>query len=121
MKLIIAGSRSITDMKVLGEALRKIRNERVLIDEVVCGMARGADQLGEEWADSAGIPVVKFPADWNKHGKSAGVIRNIEMAKYADGLLALWDGKSAGTANMILEAHRKGLKVWVSIVDIPSK
>lgn len=62
------------------------------------------------------MPVERFPADWDRRGRAAGRIRNREMAKHADALIAVWDGESRGTANMILEAHRAGLKVYVHLV-----
>jgi Protein of unknown function (DUF2493). len=71
------------------------------VDEVVSGTARGADTAGEAWAEHHGVPVERFPADWDEHGKSAGPIRNQEMADYADAVVAIWDGKSSGTHNMI--------------------
>jgi len=71
------------------------------------------DGLAEEWARENGIPIKRFPADWDKHGKAAGPIRNRAMAEYADALLAVWDGESKGTANMILEMHRMGKPVFV--------
>ena len=74
---------------------------------------RGVDSMGEEWAKSKSIPVRRFPADWDGLGKAAGFIRNAEMADYADALIAVWDGKSRGTANMIEVAKKKGLKVHV--------
>jgi hypothetical protein len=59
------------------------------------------DQIGEDWAREHNIPVKQFLAQWNIHGKSAGPIRNKEMAEYADALIAFWDGQSKGTKNMI--------------------
>lgn len=59
----------------------------------------------------------RFPADWGKYGKSAGVLRNKQMAEYADGLIAFWDGKSRGTANMIETAKGLGLRVRVARYD----
>ncbi len=50
---------------------------------------------------------------WDIHGKSAGHIRNAEMADYADALIAFWDGKSRGTANMIENARKRGLKIKI--------
>lgn len=99
MKLIIAGSRTLDPspsfiwdtIKMLG-----ISN----IKEIVSGRAYGVDQAGEHWASHYEVPVKPFPADWDKHGKAAGFIRNAEMAKYADQLLLIWDGKSRGSANM---------------------
>lgn len=75
------------------------------ITEVVSGGARGIDQAGEWWAATKGIPVKVFCADWAVLGKGAGMHRNVEMAKYADCLVAIWDGKSSGTKHMIETMH----------------
>lgn len=71
------------------------------IIEVVSGDARGIDQFGIDWAVDNWIPYKTFPANWDKYGKSAGAIRNREMAEYADILFAFWDMKSPGTKHMI--------------------
>jgi hypothetical protein len=113
MKVIIAGSRDFNDYYSLTKAIMK---SGLNIEEVVCGMARGVDLLGKQWADERGIYVKEFPADWNTHGQRAGPIRNTEMAKYADALIAIWDGESKGTANMISQARAKNLKVFVYLV-----
>ncbi len=76
-------------------------------------MARGADKLGYDWGKANNIPIAEFPADWNRYGKSAGYRRNVEMAKNADALLALWDGKSRGTRHMIEIAVCQGLKAKI--------
>jgi hypothetical protein len=60
-----------------------------------------------------GILVKKFPADWDRYGKSAGPVRNGQMARYAQRLIAFWDGKSTGTKNMIDQAKANGLSVTV--------
>jgi hypothetical protein len=110
MKTIIAGSRSIQNIHFLLKAIEKIDWE---ITEVVCGKARGADHLGELWANFMNIPVKEFPANWNKYGRSAGYKRNAEMAEYADAVIALWDGESRGTQHMINLANSNNLKVFV--------
>jgi hypothetical protein len=66
----------------------------------VSGGAEGVDTIAIEWAKANHLPVNVFPADWSKHGKSAGPIRNAEMAKYADALICIrWD-YSKGSKNM---------------------
>lgn len=85
------------------------------ISLVISGHAVGADKLGEAWAKKNSIPIDPHPALWSKYGNAAGPIRNREMAKQADALIAFWDGKSKGTENMILEAHRHKLIVQVFI------
>lgn len=110
MRLIIAGSRDFGDYTLLKRRARMVTagaHEVV----VLCGGARGADALGKLWAEEQGHPVEVYPADWEKHGRSAGPIRNLAMAEKADTLLAFWDGQSRGTKNMIDTARSMGLKV----------
>mgnify|MGYP001328458387 CR=1 FL=1 len=110
MKTIIAGSRTIEDASLLASA---IKGSTFKITEVVCGGANGADKLGELWARDKKIPVKYFYPDWASYGKSAGPRRNALMAGYAEALIALWDGKSRGTKNMIELAQKQKLKVYV--------
>jgi len=111
MKLIIAGSRNITDYQILIEAINYFNIKD--IDEIISGEARGVDKLGERYAYDNDIPLKRFPARWDKFGKSAGYIRNNEMADYADTLLAIWDHKSKGTKHMINTALNKNLKIYM--------
>lgn len=96
-RVIIAGGRDFRDYdllaKTMNHLLSNVRDEIT----VVCGKARGADTLGEQYAKEHGYSVQYFPADWNKYGKSAGYLRNTEMAKNADALVAFWNGASLGT------------------------
>jgi hypothetical protein len=110
MKVIIAGSRDW----VTGEDVKAAMDAcPFFVNVVVSGKARGADTLGERWAAEHGHMVAPFPADWDTHGKSAGPIRNQEMAEYAGGLVALWDGKSKGTQNMVTEMVKRGKPVFI--------
>lgn len=102
-KLIIAGGRDFDDYTLLKKALSKLPKP----DEIICGKARGADTLGEDYAMDQEITIVKFPADWDRYGKAAGHIRNRRMADYADILLVFWDGKSTGTKSMIEKMNRQ--------------
>ena len=135
LRVIIAGGRDFNDYFVLSAQVIKIfadlihrrkeigigNDKGVKIDNVkiVSGTARGADKLGEKFAESNGLEVVRFPADWKNLGKRAGYVRNTEMAKYsvADGnygvLIAFWDGKSRGTKHMIDLANKYGLEIHV--------
>ena len=116
MKTIIAGSRTINDLSILYRAVDKIDWN---ITEVVSGGAKGVDMLGEQWAFDTGIPVKRFRANWTEFGRGAGHIRNSEMALYGEALIALWDGYSKGTANMIDLARAKGMKIHVELVELP--
>lgn len=102
MKLIIAGSRTLgEDSSVISFAFQMFPQLAPYIEEIVSGCAKGIDRWGEEYASEQWIKVRGFPADWNTHGKKAGIIRNCQMGDYADALLAIWDGQSKGTKHMI--------------------
>ena len=116
MKVIIAGGRNFNDYENLCQICDKALSKQTEI-EIVSGTAKGADKLGEKYANENGYPIKQFPADWDKYGKSAGYKRNEEMAKYADALIAFWDGKSKGTKHMIDLAKRYKLKVKVVIFN----
>lgn len=73
--------------------------------------------MAKKWADVQGITCYEYEADWDKHGKAAGPIRNQEMAEYADALIAVWDGESRGTRDMIDKALDEGLDIYVHIVE----
>jgi hypothetical protein len=98
MKVIIAGGRNIT---FPSEILRAVKDSGFEITEVVCGGARGADELGKLWASAHDIPVKFFLAAWDLYGKSAGYKRNVEMGNYADAAIVVWDGKSKGSGHMV--------------------
>lgn len=114
MKVIIAGSRYITDPKFIHEAWRCAAFPAT---EVVSGGAKGVDALGEELAYKLGLPVKRFEADWRSYGKKAGILRNCEMACYGDALIAVWDGHSRGTKDMISQAIQRKLPVFVLFVE----
>ena len=110
MKTIIAGSRDITDYNLLLEA---IKYSRIPITTVVSGCAKGVDKLGEQYANDNNIPIEPCPADWKTFGNNAGPIRNKKMAENSEALIAVWDGVSGGTKNMIDTAEKLGLMVYV--------
>ena len=110
MRTIIAGSRNINNYTTVRCA---IENSGFTPTVVISGGARGVDKFGEMYAKSRGIKLEIYPANWNKFGKSAGYKRNYQMAQLSDALIAIWNGKSKGTAHMINLAKSKNLKVHV--------
>jgi hypothetical protein len=113
MKLIVAGGRDFLDYDkckaVLDHFLQNTSEEII----VLCDKARGADTLGEWYAQQYLDGVEYYPADWERHGKPAGYIRNREMAKNATHLVAFWDGRSKGTEHMIDLAKEYNLNIRV--------
>lgn len=119
-RVIIAGGRDFSDYALLRRTMDTLLaniNEGTSI-VVVCGMARGADTLGEQYAKDRGYRVNYYPADWNAYGKAAGYKRNEQMAQNADALVAFWDGKSRGTKHMIDLGKKYQLKVRVKYYNV---
>lgn len=112
-KLIVAGSRTFIPNQSHVEILNYYSPRPT---EIVSGGARGADKFGESWAEWNNVKVKQFIPDWNLYGKQAGMIRNIEMAEYADGLLAFWDQQSKGTQHMIEQAYKRKLEMKVVVI-----
>ena len=112
MKVIIAGGRDFSDYDLLRDKCDLLLSNLSGV-EIVSGGAPGADHLGERFAKEKGYLVKLFNAVWSLHGRSAGPVRNAQMADFADCLIAFWDCKSKGTLSMITLARSKGLKVRV--------
>ena len=114
-KIIIAGGRDFMGDNLLKEKVNKILQEKRVTHKIVIisGCARGADTLGVRYASENIFDVDKYPADWDKYGKKAGYMRNVEMAENADALIAFWDGKSKGTKHMIDIATERNLPIRV--------
>jgi hypothetical protein len=137
-KVIIAGSRGITDYAVVRQAVIDsglwALHKREL--EVVSGMAPGVDLLGVEFAKRNGLAWHERPAAWddlevegaviryNRYGKPynvrAGEFRNIAMGKESQGLVAIWNGKSTGTKQMIDWSYDNKLFVHVHVHKVRS-
>lgn len=113
MHVIVAGSRGIQDRGIVEDALAHFEREHGPVTRIISGTARGVDKLGEAIARERKLGLIRMPADWKAHGKSAGFKRNQAMAEVADGLVAVWDGHSPGTRHMIRTAQDKGLKLLV--------
>lgn len=113
-RVIIAGGRDFTDYELLKRYCDSVLRNKVDDGiEIVCGKARGADYLGEKYAIERGFGIKFFPAEWESLGKRAGFVRNEQMARYADAVIAFWDGQSHGTKHMIDIATENGLAIRV--------
>ena len=103
--VLVAGGRDLKDKYLVSTVL-----SRIDIGEIVQGGAKGADTLGKDYAEYIGCSMKEFPANWEEYGKSAGPIRNRQMADYLLEQRDLgidvraeifWDGSSKGTRSMI--------------------
>ena len=116
-RIIVCGSRDFNDKKTVFDMLDVLREtfrECPTDDEIVTGGARGADAFAADYAKERGLELTVFPANWKRYGRAAGPIRNREMLDYAMQtikplVIAFWDGRSRGTAQMLELAKQNGL------------
>ncbi|BAQ18361.1 hypothetical protein GL4_2928 [Methyloceanibacter caenitepidi] len=78
---------------------------------MIHGNATGADALAGFWAIAVGVPILAFAADWNKHGRAAGPIRNKQMLDEGKPDLVIAFPGGRGTANMVRQARERGVEV----------
>lgn len=119
MNICIAGSRNITEKSIISNAIfTGIDNITTYKDKdnlvFVLGGAKGVDSIAEEVVKSFNYSIIKILPDWNKYGKRAGYLRNAEMIKISDGLIAIWDGISKGTKHTIDLAREKQIPIFVA-------
>lgn len=113
MRLIIFGSRQFTNYALLRDWADRL-TLRAWDVTVLSGHAAGADLLGERYARERWLTVEVYHADWNKHGKAAGPLRNEEMCQASPThALGFWVGRSRGTADMIERCQRHGIKLKI--------
>lgn len=110
MKVLICGSRNITDPSLVSQA---VSNSGIIPTHIISGGARGIDRLAYAYAVSRSIGFTEYPADWDRYGKRAGFIRNYAMVGAADAVIAVWDGTSPGTKHSIELARSCGKRVFV--------
>ena len=117
-RVVIAGCRDYNNYDeaklYIDFCLSNIRKENNIV--IVSGCASGADAIGERYAEENKFKVEKYPADWEKYGKSAGPRRNEQMAKISDYIICFWDGKSKRTNSMIGYAKKYGKPLRVKII-----
>jgi hypothetical protein len=116
MILLVCGSREWCDTEAIEYHLKRLSPS-----VVIHGACRGADVIAGQIAKRMGISVKTYPANWGKHGKAAGYIRNQEMLDkgHPDRLIAFWDGQSRGTKDMQARARYAGIPVEVVTMRLP--
>jgi len=117
MKVVIAGGRDVGFDDAWAGIVLSFRDTKWVPVEVVSGGASGVDSVAKQYADYEGIPFKLFAADWDGLGRKAGPIRNQQMAEYGDCLIAVWDGKSRGTYNMISQMRLLNKPVHIHILE----
>jgi len=116
-RVLVCGSRDWQERSIIRAELGLLAskpNPPVIIH----GAARGADTLAGQIAEGYGLTVERFPADWDTHGKRAGILRNLAMLDTEpDLVLAFRKGESRGTQHTVSEAMRRGIPTRVYVAD----
>jgi len=105
MKVGIVGSREFKNYELFSDIMKQYLSD---ISWVVSGGAPGADSLAEKWAKENKKMLTIYPADWFNLGKRAGYVRNTDIVKNSDMIIAFWDGNSKGTKHTIGLAQKMG-------------
>ena len=117
-RIIVCGGSKFDEYSLLESSLNKIfkeySNDTI---EIVSGHAKGADSLGERYANGHNLKCTIFEANWKKYGRAAGPIRNSQMLEYAKQenplVVAFWDGESHGTKDTINKAKKSNIRCEV--------
>ena len=111
MRVAIIGSRKIEYSDKIIKLL--LNNIPCGCSEIVSGGAVGIDRLAAKTADALGIHTVEILPDYETFGPTAPLIRNKDISRYADCVIALWDYKSRGTRSVILDCLESGKPVRI--------
>ena len=111
-RVLVCGSRKFNNLQLMLDTLKGMDFDDQIT--LISGMAKGADNMALNLWKMVGLPVIECPANWNKYGRSAGMIRNQEMLDLGPELvIAFWDGVSHGTAHMIEIAKKADIPVII--------
>jgi hypothetical protein len=118
MRVIVTGSRGWSDRYFIADVLADLPGDTVIVH----GAAKGVDKVAAQEAQKLGLLIEEHPAEWERYGKSAGIIRNEKMACLgADLCIAFWDGRSRGTQDMMERAAAHGIPIECVHRDFPNR
>jgi len=112
MIVLICGDRFWSDRQAIRRRLAQLPKDTIILH----GAASGADTIAGEEATKLGLTVKQFPANWNKHGRAAGPIRNRQMLDHKPNLVIAFHNdlsKSKGTKDTVQEAIKRGIPTYV--------
>lgn len=118
-RIVVAGCRDYDNYEEAKEFIDTCISDIAQNNTVifVSGTCRGADMLGEKYADEHGFEIERYPAQWDLYGRAAGPMRNRKMAEASDLVICFWDGQSRGTRTMIQYAEQLGKTVKVKMIN----
>lgn len=110
MRVLVCGGRDFSDCQMVWDTLDDLARAEV-IDCLIEGDARGADRIAGAWARRRGVDLRVYAADWRKHGRAAGPIRNQQMLDEGKPDLVIAFPGGIGTADMVRRARASGVRV----------
>ena len=113
MRLLICGGREFDDWEKFHAEVQTVYTSQDLSDTftIISGGAKGADFLARVLAKFHSVPYIEFPADWKKHGRAAGHIRNQQMLDEGKPDMVIAFEGGTGTADMVRRAKKAGIEV----------
>jgi hypothetical protein len=108
MKVAVIGSRNFNDYEKVKQVL-STKNITLLVS----GGAKGADTLGQKYAEEHDIETKIFLPDWEKYGKKAGFLRNSDIINESELVIAFWDGVSKGTLDSLKKAKKENKNILI--------
>lgn len=112
--IIVCGGRNYSDARMVSSYLSRLTKPF----RIVTGGAPGADRLAEEWAKANGVECVVVPADWTKHGRAAGPIRNQRMLdEHQPCAVVAFPGRR-GTRDMKARAAKAGVPIYEPVLQL---
>lgn len=110
-RVLVCGGRDYSDRARLFAVMDHYHREAGSFECLIHGAARGADTLAGEWAMERAVPVLAFPADWDRYGRRAGSVRNGQMLDEGKPTLVIAFKGGLGTGNMMRQAREAHVPV----------
>lgn len=111
MRVLVCGGRDYKDKDRMFRVLDEMHADGAQISCIIEGECKGADLLSALWASKRNVPLLPFPADWNRYNLGAGPIRNRQMLiEGKPDLVVAFPGKT-GTADMVEQARKANVRV----------
>lgn len=119
-RVLVTGSRTWIRWKIIWDALDNVLAEHPDMTLVHGHCFRGADKLADIWAMRRRVPAEHYPADWQTHGRRAGILRNLQMvATNPDLCLAFIRDNSPGATHCAGAARAAGIATVYLAHDPP--
>lgn len=110
MRVLVCGGRDFNDCGLIFDTLDSLARAEI-VDCIIEGDVPGADRIAGAWAKRRRVDLNLYPADWRKHGRAAGPIRNQQMLDAGKPHMVIAFPGGTGTADMVRRARAAGVPV----------